>query len=113
MPSARNAATAQSTAFAISGEPDTRPPISSVSRRKFSSSGDGPITCGIIFAAASAHEASVAEQACAEAPPRASGSGLPEDNWASTGDATTQKSSEPKRKERKRIRRYLAGKMGH
>src|SRR5580698_1395880 len=104
MPSARNAATAQSTAFAISGEPDTRPPISSVSRRKFPSSGDGPITWGIIFAAASAHEASVAEHACAEAPPRASGSAWPEANWAGSGDATKQQSSEPKTREARRIR---------
>jgi hypothetical protein len=49
--------------LAISGDPVTRPPISSVNRRKFSSSGDGPITIGNIFAAASAQEeASVVEQ---------------------------------------------------
>src|ERR1700719_646480 len=62
-PSARKAATAQSTALAISGEPVTRPPTSSVRRRRFSSSGEGPITWGRIFAAASAHDASVAEHA--------------------------------------------------
>jgi len=51
-------------ALAISGDPVTRPPISSVKRRKFSSIGEGPITWGRIFAAASAQlEASVAEQA--------------------------------------------------
>src|SRR5580704_13888201 len=64
LPEVRNAATAHSTALAISGEPVTRPPIPSVSRRRFSSIGDGPITCGIILAAASAQDASVAEQAC-------------------------------------------------
>src|SRR5277367_124079 len=54
-------------ALAISGEPVTRPPISSVSRRRFSSIGEGPITCGRILAAACAQlEASVAEQAAAE-----------------------------------------------
>jgi hypothetical protein len=42
--------------LAISGEPVTRPPIPSVSRRKFSSSGDSPITIGVIFAAACAQE---------------------------------------------------------
>src|SRR6266853_3860471 len=62
-PAARNAPTPHSTALAISGDPVTRPPISSVSRRRFSSIGDGPITIGRIFAAASAHDdASVAEQ---------------------------------------------------
>src|SRR6266403_622922 len=62
-PSARKAVTAHSTALAICGEPVTRPPTSSVRRRRFSSSGDGPITWGRIFAAASAHDASVAEHA--------------------------------------------------
>src|SRR4029077_8161638 len=62
-PSARKAATAHSTALAISGDPVTRPPTSSVRRRRFSSSGDGPITRGRILAAASAQDASVAEQA--------------------------------------------------
>jgi len=38
--------------FGTSGDPVTRPPISSVSRRKFSSIGDAPITIGRIFAAA-------------------------------------------------------------
>src|SRR6266852_9936855 len=74
-PSARKAATAQSTALAISGEPVTRPPTSSVNRRRFSSSGEGPITRGRIFAAASAHDASVAEQpteVCADVLPRVS-----------------------------------------
>src|SRR5256885_646470 len=43
--------------------PISRPPISSVSRRRFSSIGDEPITIGRIFAAASAHDdVSVAEQ---------------------------------------------------
>jgi hypothetical protein len=50
--------------LAICGDPVTRPPISSVKRRKFSSIGEEPITCGKIFAAACAQlEASVAEQA--------------------------------------------------
>src|SRR5216684_1223919 len=74
-PSARNAATAHSTALAISGEPVTRPPTSSVNRRRFSSSGDGPKTCGRILAAASAQDDSVAEQpaeVCADVLPRAS-----------------------------------------
>src|SRR6266446_4872209 len=62
-PAARNAPTPHSTALAISGDPVTRPPISSVSRRRFSSRGDDPITIGRIFAAASAQDdASVAEQ---------------------------------------------------
>src|SRR5580693_1277664 len=56
----------QATALAISGDPLTRPPISSVRRRRFSSMGEGPITWGTIFAAACAQlEASVAEQAAA------------------------------------------------
>src|SRR5580704_15202493 len=56
-------------ALAISGEPVTRPPISSVKRRKFSSIGEGPITWGRIFAAACAQlEASVAEQAAEPCP---------------------------------------------
>ncbi len=67
-PSARKADTAQSTALAISGEPVTRPPTSSVRRRRFSSSGEGPITWGRIFDAASAHDASVAEHAAAPWP---------------------------------------------
>src|SRR2546430_9976 len=68
-PSARNAATAHSTALAISGEPVTRPPISSVNRRRFSSSGEGPITCGRILAAATTQEdASAAEHARAPCP---------------------------------------------
>src|SRR5437899_10026658 len=62
-PAARNAARPHSTALAISGDPVTRPPISSVSRRRFSSSGDEPITIGKIFDAASAHDdGSVVEQ---------------------------------------------------
>src|SRR6267378_4586839 len=66
IPAARNAATPHSTALAISGEPVTRPPISSVSRRRFSSIGDGPITIGRIFAAACAQlDASVAEHTAA------------------------------------------------
>jgi hypothetical protein len=49
--------------LAISGDPVTRPPTSSVRRRKFSSIGEEPITIGRIFAAAAAHDdASVAEQ---------------------------------------------------
>src|SRR5712692_4761105 len=74
-PAARNAATAHSTALAISGEPVTRPPTSSVNRRRFSSSGEGPKTCGRIFAAASAQDDSVAEQpadVCADVLPRVS-----------------------------------------
>src|SRR5579864_3208044 len=51
-------------ALSIAGDPLTRPPISSVKRRRFSSIGDGPMTWGKIFAAACAQlEASVAEQA--------------------------------------------------
>src|SRR5882724_7618321 len=62
-PSARKAPTPHSTALAICGDPVTRPPTSSVRRRRFSSIGDEPITIGRIFAAASAHDdASVAEQ---------------------------------------------------
>src|SRR6266481_197159 len=62
-PAARKAPTPHSTALAISDVPVTRPPISSVRRRRFSSSGDEPITIGRIFAAASAHDdASVVEQ---------------------------------------------------
>jgi hypothetical protein len=50
--------------LAISGDPVTRPPISSVSRRKFSIIGESPRMSGISFFAASVHaEASVAEQA--------------------------------------------------
>src|SRR6266852_5544305 len=77
-PAARKAATAQSTALAISGEPVTRPPISSVRRRRFSSSGDGPMICGRILAAAAAQEDSVTEQVpvAEDADWRASESGL-------------------------------------
>src|SRR5215469_5981736 len=63
---ARKAATAHSTALAISGEPVTRPPISSVRRRRFSSIGDCPMTMGKSFAATCAQlEASVVEQPAA------------------------------------------------
>jgi hypothetical protein len=49
---------------AISGEPVTRPPISSVNRRKFSIIGESPRISGISLPAASVHEdASVAEHA--------------------------------------------------
>src|SRR5256886_6636304 len=52
-----------STALAISGEPLTRPPIPSVSRRRFSSIGEGPMTIGSSLAATCAQlEASVVEQ---------------------------------------------------
>src|SRR5229473_5532404 len=65
-PAARKPATPHSTAFAICGVPVTRPPTSSVSRRKFSAIGESPSTCGRIFAAASAQdESSVAEHAAA------------------------------------------------
>src|SRR5260370_34966406 len=67
-PSARKAATAHSTGLGIDGEPVTRPPTSSVRRRRFSSRGEGPITWGRIFAAASAHDASVAEHAAVPCP---------------------------------------------
>src|SRR5215467_6972474 len=67
MPAARNAATAHSIALAISGEPVTRPPISSVKRRRFSSIGDGPMTMGSSLAATCAQlEASAVEQPTVE-----------------------------------------------
>src|SRR6266403_6073449 len=54
------------TALAISGVPVTRPPISSVSRRKFSIIGESPRINGISLLAASVHEdASVAEHEAA------------------------------------------------
>ena len=86
--------TAQSTAFAISGEPLTRPPISSVSLRRFCSSGDSPITTGRIFAAACAHdEASVVEQPAACVPcPGESGFGL-EGNWPHANETPKPRSS--------------------
>src|SRR6266446_9387233 len=63
-PAARNPAAPHSTAFAISGEPVTRPPISSVSRLRFSIIGESPRISGNSFLAASAHDdVSVAEQA--------------------------------------------------
>src|ERR671922_1240850 len=63
---ARKAATAHSMALAISGEPVTRPPISSVKRRRFSSIGDGPMMMGSSFAATCAQlEASAVEQPAA------------------------------------------------
>src|SRR5260370_10697981 len=55
-PSARKAATAHSIALAISGEPATRPPTSSVKRPTFSSTGEDPITPGRIFDATTAHD---------------------------------------------------------
>src|SRR5215472_15561447 len=62
----RNAPTSHSTALAICGEPVTRPPISSVRRRRFSSIGEGPMTIGSSFAATCAQlDASVAEQPAA------------------------------------------------
>src|SRR5260370_104669 len=62
-PPPRHPPTPHSTALAFSGVPVTRPPTSSVSRRRFSSSGEAPITIGRIFAAACAQlEASVVEQ---------------------------------------------------
>src|ERR1700687_3182431 len=109
-PSARNAATAHSTALAISGEPVTRPPTSSVNRRRFSTIGDGPITCGKIFAAASAQdEVSVAEQASPWMP----GRGFPRGSvfsWAEEDEAKTQRRNEVRRK--RGIRRYPLRKDG-
>src|SRR2546422_2742382 len=55
-PAARNAATPHSTARFIAGVPVTRPPTSSVTRRKLLSRGDAPITIGKIFSAACSHE---------------------------------------------------------
>src|SRR5271168_590187 len=66
IPAARNAATPHSTALAISGVPVTRPPTSSVSRRRFSSIGEEPMIMGRSLAAASVQaEASVTEQPAA------------------------------------------------
>src|SRR5215468_4133798 len=67
MPAARKAATPHSMALVISGEPVTRPPISSVKRRRFSSIGDGPMTMGSSLAATCAQlEASAVEQPTVE-----------------------------------------------
>src|SRR5271155_4979784 len=63
-PAVRNAVMPHSTAFVISGEPVTRPPMSSVRWRRLFSNGDSPITMGVILAAACAQEdGSVTEQA--------------------------------------------------
>src|ERR1700739_1503572 len=80
---------AQSTARAISGEPLTRPPTSSVSLRKVSSRGDSPMTMGVILAAACAHEeASVAEHPAVPWIAGRSVSLFGEGIWATTMDAT-------------------------
>src|SRR5260221_1381723 len=65
-PAARNPARPHCTALAISEVPVTRPPISSVSRRRFSIIGESPRISGISLAAACAHDdASVAAHASA------------------------------------------------
>src|SRR5258708_39060719 len=111
-PAARNAPTPHSTALAISGEPVTRPPISSVSRRRFSSSGDDPITIGRIFAAASAHDdASIVEHPALPCAPWlgiiefcfAGGNCAPKDGR----ETKKQKSKE----ERKRMQRGIWGSL--
>src|SRR5712692_261317 len=53
---ARNAAMPHSTARFIAGAPVTRPPTSSVRRRKLLSRGDAPITIGKIFSTACSHD---------------------------------------------------------
>jgi hypothetical protein len=86
--------------LAISGDPVTRPPISSVSRRKFSSSGDDPITIGKIFAAACAQlDASVTEQPAFPGAPCAgiSGFGFPD------GICARKHGNEPKRQRNKGV----------
>src|SRR5712664_4734845 len=109
-PAARNAPTPHSTALAISDVPVTRPPISSVSRRKFSSIGDGPITIGRIFAAACAQvDVSETEQAaellvtCAGL----SGSFCCCGNWADGESRETNKQSS--NEERRIVRRGMNG----
>src|ERR1700751_2208151 len=105
-PAARKAATAHSTALAISGEPVTRPPTSSVNRRKFSSNGEGPITNGKIFAATCAHEdASAVEHpgAACDVLLLAKGSVFTGGNCAHECDAMKQRSIA----ERNRSRRIL------
>src|SRR5207248_11438487 len=73
---ARNPATPHCTAFAISAEPVTRPPISSVSLRRFSIIGESLRMSGSNFAATSAHEdASVAEHAAVPGAPGGGRSG--------------------------------------
>jgi len=98
-PAWRKAATAQATARLIAGEPVIRPPTSSVSRRRFSSSGDGPSAFATIFGMASSHsDADVA----AEHPPlaaaacmRASGSGWARGICATAGrEARRQRSKD-------------------
>src|SRR5580693_5107785 len=108
MPAARNAATAQSIALAISGEPVTRPPISSVRRRRFSSIGEAPMTCGRILTAASAQEASVAEQAWADEV-LASGSVFTGGSWVYDGEATKQRPSKARGTEPSRVKPHLDG----
>src|SRR5208283_4350011 len=109
-PAARNAAIAQSTALAISGEPLTRPPISSVKRRRFSSSGDSPMTTGMILAAACAHEeASVAEHPALPCMAWTGwrGSVLTGGSWADRDEAKMQRSKEAKKRARIRIGKSL------
>src|SRR2546426_8725381 len=97
-PAWRKAATAQATARLIAGEPVIRPPTSSVSRLRFSSSGDGPSAFATIFGMASSHsDADVA----AEHPPlaaaacmRASGSGWARGICATAGREARRRSEE-------------------
>src|SRR6516162_9516116 len=109
-PSARKEAIAQSTALAISGEPLIRPPISSVSLRRFSSRGDSPITRGLILAAACAQEeASVVEQAAAPwmACVGWRGSVATGGSWAKREEATKQRSNDVKERKRLGMQRSL------
>src|SRR5262249_55208319 len=65
-PAARNPASPHCTALLISGLPVMRPPMLSVSRRRFSIISESPMIMGSSLLAASAHEdVSVVEQATA------------------------------------------------
>ncbi len=106
IPASRKAATAHSTALAMAGDPVRRPPISSVSRRRFSANGDGPIALAIIFGAACAQaDSSLSEQACELAAAarrmRASGSGSGAEICADTDMAASKSAARKPRKAHK------------
>ena len=114
---ARKPAMPHCTALAISGVPVTRPPTSSVSRRRFSIIGESPRISGNNFAAASAHEdVSVAEHATVPGALCAgrSGSTFTGGNCAKTAGAENS-AAKMKRKDDfmgDRIRRRLRWKFG-